>query len=85
MQFRIFGSEWEPIAEIFRRFMGIVRMLRMILEMVCPGVIFKRRVVMEPKELDLFGTEQEPECHMLYGVSSMVNLWQHWLQETQEC
>ena len=31
---------------------------------------------MEPKELPVyFGTESEPECHMLYGVSSMVNLW----------
>ncbi len=48
----------------------------MILEMVCPGVILKGEVVMEPKELPVyFGTEQDPECHMLYGVSSMVNLW----------
>ena len=54
----------------------IVRMLRMILEMVCPSVILKGEVVMEPKELPVyFGTENEPECHMLYGVSSMVNLW----------
>ena len=55
---------------------SIVRMLRMILEMVCPGVILKGEVVMEPKELPVyFGTEQEPECYMLSGVSSMVNLW----------
>lgn len=54
----------------------IVRMLRMILEIVCPGVILKGEVVMAPKELPVyFGTEEEPECHMLYGVSSMVNLW----------
>ena len=54
----------------------IVRMLRMILEIVCPGVILKGEVVMAPKELPVyFGTETEPECHMLYGVSSMVNLW----------
>ena len=54
----------------------IVRMLRMILEMICPAVILKGEVVMEPKELPVyFGTESEPECHMLYGVSSMVNLW----------
>lgn len=55
---------------------SIVRMLRMILEIVCPGVILKGEVVMAPKELPVyFGTEEEPECHMLYGVSSMVNLW----------
>lgn len=54
----------------------IVRMVRMILEIVCPGVILKGEVVMAPKELPAyFGTKEEPECHMLYGVSSMVNLW----------
>ena len=54
----------------------IVRMIRMILEIVCPGVILKGEVVMAPKELPVyFGTQKAPECHMLYGVSSMVNLW----------
>lgn len=54
----------------------IVRIIRMILEIVCPGVILKGEVVMAPKELPAyFGTEEEPECHMLYGVSGMVNLW----------
>ncbi len=54
----------------------IVRMVRMILEVVCPAVILKGEVVMAPKELPAyFGTPEKPECHMLYGVSSMVNLW----------
>lgn len=54
----------------------IVRMVRMILEVVCPAVILKGEVVMAPKELPAyFGTAERPECHMLYGVSSMVNLW----------
>ncbi len=54
----------------------IVRMVRMILEIVCPAVILKGEVVMAPKELPAyFGTQERPECHMLYGVSSMVNLW----------
>lgn len=54
----------------------IVRMIRIILEIVCPAVILKGEVVMAPKELPAyFGTVEEPECHMLYGVSSMVNLW----------
>lgn len=54
----------------------IVRMVRMLLEIVCPAVILKGEVVMAPKELPAyFGTDEEPECHMLYGVSSMVNLW----------
>ncbi len=54
----------------------IVRMVRLILETVCPAVILKGEVVMAPKELAAyFGTPEKPECHMLYGVSTMVNLW----------
>ena len=54
----------------------IVRMIRMILEIVCPAVILKGEVVMAPKELAAyFGTKDKPECHLLYGVASMVNIW----------
>lgn len=54
----------------------IVRMIRIILEAVCPAVILKGEVVMAPRELPAyFGTPQKPECHILYGVSSMANLW----------
>ncbi len=54
----------------------IVRMLRIVLECVCPAVVLKGEVVMAPKELAAyFGTPERPECHMLYNVSIMVNLW----------
>ena len=54
----------------------IVRMLRIVLECVCPAVVLKGEVVMAPKELAAyFGTPEHPECHMLYNVSIMVNLW----------
>lgn len=54
----------------------IVRMLRIALEVVCPAVVLKGEVVMAPKELAAyFGTPEHPECHMLYNVSIMVNLW----------
>ena len=54
----------------------IVRMIRLILEAVAPAAILKGEVVMEPKELAAyFGTKEKPECHLLYGVSSMVNIW----------
>ena len=54
----------------------IVRMVRMVLECVCPAVILKGEVVMAPRELAAyFGTPEKPECHMLYNVSTMVNLW----------
>lgn len=54
----------------------IVRMVRLILECVCPAVILKGEVVMAPKELAAyFGTEEKPECHVLYNSSVMLNLW----------
>ena len=54
----------------------IVRIIRMVIECVCPAVILKGEVVMAPKELAAyFGTPGKPECHMLYNVSTMVNLW----------
>lgn len=54
----------------------IVRIIRMVIECVCPAVILKGEVVMAPKELAAyFGTPEKSECHMLYNVSTMVNLW----------
>lgn len=54
----------------------IVRMLRMILEIVCPGVILLGEVVMEPsKVVPYFGTIDKPECHMLYNVTTMATTW----------
>lgn len=54
----------------------IVRMMRLALEIAAPAVILKGEVVMAPSELAAyFGTAEAPECHLLYGVSSMVNLW----------
>ena len=54
----------------------IVRMIRLVLEIACPAVILKGEVVMAPRELKAyFGTPEQPECHLLYGVSAMVNIW----------
>ena len=54
----------------------IVRIIRLIIEIVCPCVLLKGEVVMAPQELAAyFGTVEAPECHMLYNVSTMVNLW----------
>ena len=45
----------------------IVRMMRMIGEIVCPSVILLGEVVMEPvKVVPYFGTVDKPECHLLY-------------------
>ena len=54
----------------------IVRMMRMIGEIVCPGVLLLGEVVMEPaKVAPYFGTVEKPECHMLYNVTTMATTW----------
>lgn len=54
----------------------IVRMMRMITEIVCPSVILLGEVVMEPeKVVPYFGTVEKPECHMLYNVTTMATTW----------
>ncbi len=54
----------------------IVRMMRMIGEIVCPGVLLLGEVVMEPeKVVPYFGTVEKPECHMLYNVTTMATTW----------
>lgn len=55
---------------------SIVRMMRMICEIVCPGVLLLGEVVMEPeKVVPYFGTVEKPECHMLYNVTTMASTW----------
>ena len=77
----------------------IVRMMRMISEIVCPGVVLLGEVVMEPEKVDKhIGVEHQiqphrplhllfilfkpcllyaaqPECHMLYNVTTMATTW----------
>ena len=54
----------------------IVRLMRMIAEIVCPGVLLLGEVVMEPeKVVPYFGTVEKPECHMLYNVTTMATTW----------
>ncbi|WP_426742461.1 amylosucrase [Mediterraneibacter faecis] len=54
----------------------IVRMMRMIAEIVCPSVILLGEVVMEPeKVVPYFGTVEKSECHMLYNVTTMATTW----------
>ena len=66
------GTNCRNLPEVHK----IVRLLRLVLETVAPSVILKGEVVMAPKELAAyFGTEESPECHLLYAVSIMVNIW----------
>ncbi len=54
----------------------LARMLRVVCEVVCPGVLLLGEVVMEPaKVAPYFGTPEKPECHMLYNVTTMATTW----------
>lgn len=54
----------------------LVRMMRMVCEIVCPSVLLLGEVVMEPaKVVPYFGTPEKPECHMLYNVTTMATTW----------
>ena len=54
----------------------LVRMMRMVCEIVCPGTLLLGEVVMEPsKVVPYFGTVDRPECHMLYNVTTMATIW----------
>ena len=54
----------------------VMRLIRLITECVCPGVILKGEVVMAPRELAPYcGTADKPECHLLYNASTMATQW----------
>ncbi len=54
----------------------LVRIMRMVSEIVCPGTLLLGEVVMEPsKVVPYFGSVERPECHMLYNVTTMATLW----------
>lgn len=55
---------------------NIVRIMRIVCEIVCPGVLLLGEVVMEPdKVVPYFGSTEKPECHMLYNVTTMASTW----------
>jgi amylosucrase len=54
----------------------LVRMMRMVCEIVCPGTLLLGEVVMEPSRVvPYFGTVEKPECHLLYNVTTMASIW----------
>lgn len=54
----------------------LVRMMRGIVEEICPSVIFLGEAIVEPHEIvKYFGTHEAKECHVMYNASMMVLLW----------
>ncbi len=69
-------KEWGTSCRNLPQVHTIVRMFRIILEIVAPSAIIKGEVVMAPQEVaPYFGTDSAPECHLLYNVTLMVELW----------
>lgn len=54
----------------------LVRMMHLACQIVCPGVVLLGEVVMEPREVvPYFGSEEKPECDILYNVTTMCSTW----------
>lgn len=54
----------------------LIRLMRLACEIVCPSVLLLGEVVMEPaKVVPYFGSRQQPECHVLYNVTTMATTW----------
>ena len=54
----------------------LVRIMRIVCEIVCPGTLLLGEVVMEPsKVVPYFGSVERPECHLLYNVTTMASIW----------
>ena len=66
------GTDCRNLPEVHK----IVRLLRLICEIVCPGVLLLGEVVMAPEKLaPYFGSTAAPECHMLYNATTMCTTW----------
>ena len=54
----------------------LTRLMNIACRIVCPSVLLLGEVVMEPREVvPYFGTEEKPECDMLYNVTTMAAIW----------
>ena len=69
---KVLGTQCRNLPQVHT----IVRMMRMICEIVCPSVLLLGEVVMEPSKIaPYFGTVEKPECAMLYNVTTMASTW----------
>ncbi len=66
------GTKCRNLEEVHK----IIRLIHIVMDIVCPSIVLKGEVVMAPSELAAyFGTEEKPECHLLYNAAIMANLW----------
>jgi len=54
----------------------LLRMFRLITDIVCPSVVLKGEAIVEPYQIvKYFGKDNEEECQILYNAARMVNIW----------
>ena len=54
----------------------LVRMLRMAVDIVCPGTLLLGEAVTDPEKMpEYFGSRDKPECHMLYNTDAAAAAW----------
>lgn len=71
----------------------IVRLIRIICEIVCPGVLLLGSIQgITNEEIAYFGTSRRPECHLLYFKNLVPNIWHtvatrniHLLKQQLDC
>ncbi len=69
-------KEWGTSSRNLPQVHTLIRMFRLVLEIAAPATIIKGEVVMAPHDVaPYFGTQEAPECHLLYNVTFMVELW----------
>lgn len=69
-------KEWGTSCRNLPQVHTLLRMFRLIIEIVAPATIIKGEVVMAPRDVaPYFGSAEAPECHLLYNVGLMVQLW----------
>ena len=69
-------KEWGTGSRNLPQVHTLMRLFRLVLEIVAPASIIKGEVVMPPANVTpYFGTPQAPESHLLYNFTFMVELW----------
>lgn len=60
----------------FPKVHSLTRMLRIVCEIVCPGVLLKCTTGMNPQDaIPFLGTQEKPECHMVYDTLMTSCVW----------
>lgn len=54
---------------------NILRMLRTIVEIVCPGVLLLGALLDEKEYISYFGTVDKPQCHLINNTELMSTIW----------